>query len=105
MKGPGFKLRSIRLQSLSAASVTEALASAGLLGDTTQRDTRNRVPGGGGWAPFSGAGAGAGWVPAQPTRTRSQLLGHCLPGVTWLTDMPLELPASSGAFRTRWLPP
>lgn len=47
MKGPGFKLRLIRLQSLGAAPVTEALASAGLLGDTTQRDTRDRARGGG----------------------------------------------------------
>lgn len=43
MKGPGFKLRAIRLQSLCAARVPEALASAGFLGDMTQRDTRDRA--------------------------------------------------------------
>lgn len=88
MKGPGFKLRPIRLQSLGAAPVTEALASAGLLGDTTQRDTRDRARGGGhrsrelvlgrGGCP---PGVGAGWAPSLPSRTWSQLLGHCLLGV------------------------
>ena len=36
-------MRAIRLQSLCTARVPEALASAGLLGDMTQRDARDRA--------------------------------------------------------------
>ena len=108
MKGPGFKLRSIRLQSLGAARVTEALASAGLLGDTTQRDTRDRGAGWGGTVLGSWCWGGVGALPALPYPV--PVTGSLPPGCeahlhTWLMDMPLELPASSGAFRIRWLPP
>lgn len=109
MKGPGFKLRPI------TAHVTEALASAGLLGDMTQRDTRDRAPGGGG-STVLGSWCWGRVGDLLPSLTQSQLLGHCLLGVRltftpgsricpWNCPLHLELSELAGSHPdAAWTP-